>query len=502
MATSPPTLAVPLTEATSPFVLALDIGSTASRGGLYDATGRPISGAKSRQSHEFTKTADGTSTIDAEQVVEECRQIVTEIVSFIEEEDIGDQVKGVALDTFASSLVLVGDKSGKQRALTPCYTYADSRSHGQVAQLRQELDEADYHARTGVRLHTSYLPSRIYWMREEHPELLDQAESLMSLGEYVYHRLAGVRGLARSTAAWAGILNAHTGELDREILDHVGAKPEWFASLVDPDEPARSTKKKVAKKWPCLVEADWFHAIPDGWASNVGPGAVDEETVAVAAATSGAMRVILNQVPEHIPPGLWCYRLSRSSCILGGALNDVGRAVAWLEETLAPVEDLAEVLTAKPPAGTPVVIPFFSGERATGWAAQATASFSGITAASGPAHLWRGTIDGLAISYARVWEQLEAAGARPERVIASGSVTTDLPFWLQPLANALETPVIPLEMKRATLRGTALIAMATLAPDVPPSELPLGDAYEELPASREYYRGLGEKFTRLYESTL
>lgn len=502
MATSPPTLAVPLTEATLPFVLALDIGSTASRGGLYDATGRPVSGTKSRHAHEFTRAADGTSTIDAEQVVEECRRIITEIVAFIEDEDIGEQVKGVALDTFASSLVLVGEKAGRQRALTPCYTYADSRSRAQVTRLREELDEEDYHARTGVRLHTSYLPSRIAWLREEHPDLLEQTESLMSLGEYVYHRLAGVRGLARSTAAWAGILNAHTGELDEEILGHVGAKPEWFAELVDPDEPARSTKKKVARKWPCLVDVNWFHAIPDGWASNVGPGAVDEGTVAVAAATSGAMRVVLNEVPAHIPSGLWCYRLSRSSCILGGALNDVGRAIAWLEETLAPVEDLAGVLTAEPPAGTPVVVPFFSGERSTGWAAQATAAFSGITAASGPAHLWRGTVDGLAISYARIWEQLETAGARPERVIASGSVTTDLPSWLQPLANALEAPVVPLEMKRATLRGTALIAMATLAPEVAASELPLGEAYQELPESREYYRGLREKFTTLYEATL
>lgn len=500
-AASIPTLELPLDQATTPFVVALDVGSTASRGGLYDATGRPISGTRQRQAHEFTKAADGTSTIDAEQVVDECRSVVKGIWKFIAKEGIEDKVTGVAMDTFASSLVVVGDVDGRPRAISPCYTYADSRSREQVAQLRELVDERDYHARTGVRLHTSYLPSRILWLRETQPSVLERAESLMSLGEYVYFRLAKVRGLARSTAAWAGILNAHTGELDQPILDAVGAEPGWFAELKDPDEPGQSEKKKVAKNWPALAEAAWFHAIPDGWASNVGPGATDAGTVAVAAATSGAMRVILDEVPETIPEGLWCYRLSRSRCILGGALNDVGRAIAWLEDTVAPVTDLDEALLGKAPEGTPLAVPFFTGERATGWASHATASFTGITAATGPAHLWRGVIDGLALSYARVWEQLAQAGAQPERVVASGSVTTDLPAWLQPLANALGTPVIPLEMKRATLRGTALIALETLAPEAAASELPLGESYEELDGVAGYYRQLRQRFDALYQAT-
>lgn len=503
MATSPPTLEISPEEAQAPLVLALDVGSTASRGGLYDATGRPLSGSRQRRSHAFTSAADGTSTIDPDQVYRECRRIVGGIVEFAEQAGLADQVRGVALDTFASSLVLTAaDDKGRQRAISPCYTYADSRSRAQVEQLRREVDERAYHARTGVRLHTSYLPSRILWLRQEHPDLLARADRLMSLGEYVYERLAGVRGLARSTAAWAGILDAHSGDFDRPILAQVQARPDWFAELRDPDEPGRSNRGKVARKWPCLAQAEWFHAIPDGWASNVGPGAVDSRTVAVAAATSGAMRVILDEVPEQIPAGLWCYRLSRDSCILGGALNDVGRAFSWLGETIAPVPDLAGVLSGPPLAGTPVVVPFFSGERSTGWAAGASASFTGITAASGPAHLWRGTVDGLAVSYARIWEELIAAGARPDRVLASGSVSSGHPEWLQCLSNALSVPVVAAEMKRVTLRGTALIALAHLAPAVEPSPLPPGEIYESLGGVAEHYGRLREKFEEQYRRTL
>lgn len=87
-----------------------------------------------------------------------------------------------------------------------------------------------------------------------------------------------------------------------------------------------------------------------------------------------------------------------------------------------------------------------------------------ITTATGPEELWRGVFEGLALSYRRVWDQLSLPGAQPEHVVASDRVSLDHPTWLQLLADALEVPVIPLAMKRATLRGTALIALDTLTP--------------------------------------
>lgn len=63
-----PTMSIPLEDSRAPYVLGLDVGSTASRGGLYDASGRPIKGSKQRISHDFTTAADGTSAIDADQV--------------------------------------------------------------------------------------------------------------------------------------------------------------------------------------------------------------------------------------------------------------------------------------------------------------------------------------------------------------------------------------------------------------------------------------------------
>jgi gluconokinase len=147
---------VRLTEALEPFVLAIDIGSTASRGDVFDAAGRPLKGGRVKVPHHFTTGGDGTSEIDPDVAVREVEQILTEFAN----RPVAERIRGVALDTFASSLVGVAKD---RRAWTPCFTYADSRCANQVIQLRRELDELEIQQRTGCRLHTSYLTPRLRW---------------------------------------------------------------------------------------------------------------------------------------------------------------------------------------------------------------------------------------------------------------------------------------------------------------------------------------------------
>lgn len=120
--------------AADPLVLAVDVGSTATRGDVYDAAGRPAGGGRCKVAHQFTTAADGTSVIDPDGVVEEVAQVIGRLAGRWR----AGRIAAVAVDTFASSLVGVGAGG---RAVSPCYTYADSRCAEQVAALRRELDE-------------------------------------------------------------------------------------------------------------------------------------------------------------------------------------------------------------------------------------------------------------------------------------------------------------------------------------------------------------------------
>ncbi len=314
-------------EAQEPFVLALDIGSTGSRGDVYDAAGRAVKGGRHKVPHAFDTGGDGTSTLDPDAVVRE----VEEILDALARPELQGRIGGVALDTFASSLVGV---AGDGQACTPCFTYADSRCGAQVVALRDELDEAALHQRTGTRLHSSYLAPRLRWLRETDPDTFRRAQRWMSLGEYVYLRLTGVTAAGTATAAWTGLLDRRTGAWDPELLAAAGVEVEQLSEVRDPSAPLREVSGSVASRWPSLAGAAWFPVVADGLSSNVGVGAVDASSLAASAATSGAMRVLASALPEELPSGLWCYRVDGSRSLLGGAVNDVGRALTWLESTV------------------------------------------------------------------------------------------------------------------------------------------------------------------------
>lgn len=485
---------VDLREALDPLVMALDVGSTGSRGGLHDATGTPVRGYRHKIEHEFTTAADGTSVIDPDQVTEELAAVLDLVLA---DPALAGRVAGVALDTFASSLVGVGADGG---AVTTCFTYADSRCAEQLAGLRGELDEPAALQRTGARLHTSYLAPRLRWLRETDPEAWERARRWMSLGEYVHLRLLGTARAGTATAAWTGMLDRRTGRWDEPLLLACGLDAEQFNPLADPHEPIPDVAASVAERWPVLEGAAWFAPVADGLSANLGTGGTDASTMVVSTATSGAARVLLHRIPERVPPGLWCYRVDGARCLLGGALNDVGRALAWLERTVALPEGttLADVAAADVSGSTPVVLPFFTGERSTGWAGGARAVFAGVSASSTGADLARGVLEGVAVSYARVAEQLEDAAGGVERVVASGSASQDVPELLQLLADALGKPVARAEFKRATLRGTALLALESLAPDVERASPPCGPEHRPVPGRAEHYRTARARFEELY----
>ncbi len=472
-------------------VIAVDVGSSATRGRLFDGEGRPI-GRGAKQGHRFVTAADGTATIDPTVVAGEVATVISRLVAQADR-----PVAGVALDTFASSLVGV-DAAGE--ALTPCFTYADGRSFEQVEQLRAELDESDVQQRTGCRIHASYLPPRLRWLRSTSPGVFNAVHRWVSLGEFVHLKLLGTAAVGTSTAAWTGMLDRRTGQWDEPLLRWAGITADRLSTIADPDQPYRARGDRIRNRWPLLADALWFPPIADGLASNIGLGAADGSTVALTAATSGAMRVLITGIPPRIPVGLWCYRIDRRRNLLGGALNDVGRVMDWVTDTFNLAgRGFDEIAAATPDDEIPLMVPFLTGERSTGWAARARGSFANISAAStGPA-MARGAFEGLAISYRRIADQLaEVASLGPQadspehgpatrRIHAGGGLLRGVPSFATILADALELPVAVVTAKRTTLRGTALLALGTLAPDSTPPGPNLDRVVEPNPEHAGHY---------------
>ncbi|GAB4095437.1 gluconokinase [Brachybacterium horti] len=482
-------------DALSPFVIGLDVGSGGTRAAVYDATGREVGKRHHKEPHTFTTAADGTSTIDADLVVDELRTSIAAVLA----EPLPGPVAGIGVDTFASSLVAV-DAAGK--ALTPCITYADTRCRDQVAALREKVDAEALHQQVGARLHSSYTAPRIAWLRETQPEVFAKATQYMGLGEYAAFRLLGTPVLGTASAAWAGLLDRRTGEYATSLLEAAGADPATLSAPRDPNQGQSVAGTALAKEFPQLEGATWLPVIGDGLAANMGIGALGTGTWGISTATSGAIRQLVETDIETLPSGLWAYRVDARRTLVGSAMSDCGRVLDWARFQLGLPEDVAEIDTerifsAPVSEGTPIVVPFFSGERGTKWRDSSKALFANVSASTTAEDLLRGALEGVALSYLRIADQMRELGGEPERIVLSGGMTEAIPSWLHLLADALGSPIEHVAVSRSTMRGAALMAIEETVPGAQVAEAPVLRKVEPVAEHADYYRARLERFEAL-----
>ena len=483
-------------DAQGPLVVGVDIGSGGTRAAVYDVSGREVGALHHKVSHTFTVDDDGTSTIDADQVVEEIR---TALAAVLTAGPLPGQVRAIGFDTFASSLVAV-DASGA--ALTPCITYADTRCQPQIERLAATLDVDDLHERTGARLHSSYTAPRLAWLREEQPDVFARTARFMALGEYVALKLLGTAALGTASAAWSGMIDRRTGQYVPELLEAVGVDAGMMGASLDPSDALPVAGTPLAAEFPQLREAVWLPVIGDGLAANLGIGALGEGTWGISTATSGAIRQLLSSEIPTLPSGLWAYRVDQQRTLVGSAMSDCGRVLDWCRNELAmpfdiDATDTATLFSGPPSAGTPLVIPFFSGERGTKWRGSSRAMFANVGASTTWKDMLLGAMEGVALSFLRIADQMREAGGEPERIVLSGGMTGAVPGWLHLLSDALAMPIDHVAVSRSTMRGAAVMALEQAAPDVPVAEVPVLNRIEPVLAHQDYYRERLERFEKL-----
>ena len=137
-------------------VLVLDIGSSSVRSSLWDEQGGS-QGEAAQLEHQARAAPDGTAELDPEALLELVAQALDAAM------EARPEVEAVAISTMWHSLLGL---DGDGQPLTPVYSWADRRAAAAAAHLRGELDEDAVHQRTGCRLHSSYWPAKLAWLRE------------------------------------------------------------------------------------------------------------------------------------------------------------------------------------------------------------------------------------------------------------------------------------------------------------------------------------------------
>lgn len=449
---------VALARATSPILLAIDIGSSSVRAALFDGRGREVVATQARRAWSFRTADDGSSEADAEELLAIVVAVIDEALSR-SPQDL--TIEAVAISCFWHSLVAL-DRNG--RPLTPIFGWADTRARHAARALRSRLDESEFHRRTGCRFHASYWPAKIVWLREHHPTLFAEVGRFVSFSEFLTDHLLDRSAMSVSMASGTGLFDQRGCAWEERLLAELRLRPEQLPDLVDAQDLNANLRAEFSKRWPQLRHARWFAPFADGAVSNVGEGSLECERAVIMIGTSGAMRVIFaGEPPEDLPSSLWSYRVDRRRVVIGGALSDGGNLREWLCRSLMLDEATldAELARLAPSGHGLTVLPFWSGERSTGWHDEARGAILGLSLHTRPIEIARAVMEAICYRFAAIADALRVI-APIEEWIASGGTLQRSVFWTQMLADILEQPVGLSGVREASSRGAALLALEAM----------------------------------------
>ena len=441
-------------------ILGIDIGTSSIRAALFDNHARLKRGSLIKREYSIDTTPDGGSEIDAEKLFRILLEVIDEAHSRFDA-----PVKYIASCAFWHSLMGV---NSKEKPTTRLFTWADTRSREFTAKLRERFDENEVRCRTGARFHSSFWPAKLLWLkggnttgRECAP--FEQTAKWFSVSDHMQLRLCGEDSTSISMASATGIFEQHNQDWYRELISYLKINRSQVPQIAT---GTFELLPKFKKRWPHLKDARWLPSIGDGAANNIGSNCATKNRATLMVGTSGAMRVAYQGAPpKNLPEGLWCYRVDEKRVIVGGALSDGGGLYAYLKKTLnVGLSDEAigeEIARRGADAHGLTVMPFFFGERSTGYSEEARGFILGLNASHDSVDILQAAMETVAFRFAEILDQLKKA-AKIEEIVVYGGALDASPVWTQIIADVLGRDLLVSSEPEASLRGAVLLALESL----------------------------------------
>ena len=492
----------------TPYILAVDIGSSAVKAGLYDAEARALLHTQASIQHQQRTAADGTHEEDATTIQHATEAAIDRALQLAGED--ADHIAAVGFDAMASTILGVDNR---HNPITPVFTYADTRSAQDVDNLQSNIDVDAAYQRTGVMQHTSYVPGRVLWFRRTEPETAERVARWTDITTFLFTRWFGSTNIpaSYSVSAWSGLLNRRTLDWDTKLLDAIDLQASDLPPLAPYNQPQTGLCPVYTLRWPQLAEVPFFLAVGDGAAVNIGSGCTDRRNVALTVGTTGAMRLVVDHPgdnpPPTVPKGLWGYILRGDRTLLGGAFSEGGNVVEWAANNLnlPPLEKLNENLTDATPDGHGLtVLPFIAGERAVGWSTNASGVFNGVRVSTTGLDILQALMESVAYRFSLVANLLQGEMTEDRVFIAGGGAMTNSPWWLQTISDVLQGEVhVPAE-EQATSRGAAILALNAIGEwkslaDLMPE---IANVYYPRDEFRKTYRAAIDRQADLYSAVI
>lgn len=145
--------------------------------------------------------------------------------------ELGKLPVSMAIDTWAVDYVLLDEKD---QILGDTYGYRDHRTDGMDAEVAKILPETELYAKTGIQKQIFNTIYQLMAVEKKTPEIMKQAKTLLMLPDYFGFRLTGNKLSEYTNGSTTQLVDPHTYQWDKELIQSLGYPEEIFLPLKMP----------------------------------------------------------------------------------------------------------------------------------------------------------------------------------------------------------------------------------------------------------------------------
>jgi glycerol kinase len=442
---------------TDQVILAIDQGTTNSKAALISADGRIVSGGSG--SVGISSPRPGWVEQDADRIWTS----VLEAMAACMERVSDAEIVGVALSTQRESVV--GWQASTGAPLGPVIGWQDRRTASWCSQALSEQDGKLVNKRTGLRVDPMFSAPKMRWLLDHLPTGVPVDDVRLGTVDswLIWQLTGGAEQLCEAGNASRTLLYDITAlDWNRELLDVFGVPASVLPTVIASDQGFGITSGV-----PLVPDGTRILAVlADSHAALFGQGCTE---VGMAKATYGTGSSVMAPVADlaagdaRIPVTLaWVIDGSPTYALEGNILSS-GATLAWAAELLTDgrVADLVSLADTVLDSAGVTLVPAFAGLGAPHWDRNAHALISGMSEATGRAHLARAAVDSIGHQICDIVDVIDERSVPPRIFRADGGATSSA-LVMQTQADLLGREVEVSDVAEVSALGAAKLAWLAL----------------------------------------
>lgn len=437
------------------YILVIDEGTTSTRAMMFAGDGICLATEQRELAQSYPRP--GWVEHDAEEIWASSLACARAVVAAAGG---AERVAALGITNQRETIVFWSRRTG--RALAPAIVWQDRRTAKLCARLKAEGHEEAVQSKTGLLLDPYFSASKIAWALEHWPQLRDAGEDLCAgtVESWLVFRLTGGLHLSDATnASRTALMDIGSGRWDEGLLDLWGVPARVLPEIVD-----------CAGRLGDTLAEHFGRPIPlAGMAGDQQAASIGQACLAPgnSKATYGTGAFILTHTgaeqrrSRHRLLSTIAWQLDgERRYALEGSVFVAGSLVKWLRDDLGLLGSAAEteaLARSVPDSGGVQIVPGHSGLGAPWWRPDARGAITGLSFATGRAHIARAALEAMAHQTRDLMTAFAADGAPWEVLKVDGGMASN--GWLaQDLADVLGLTVERPGFVETTALGAAMLA--------------------------------------------